>query len=455
MSQNVMVHPEITSATLADWLYVVNDGVTDARIRVTNLPVSGPQQAALDLKANLSSPTITSPTLQTPVINVGSDATGDTYYRSAAGLFTRRPIGTEGFVWTVVSGLPAWAAPTGGGGGGVALSDSPDWTGDHQFLKNSAVSLPTINVTGTWFTGGTSTTTMPHVLIQTSGATANTWSVNGTGLGVNAASGFTGNLLDLQLDGVSKFTVRSTGVFVLNVGSDATGDIYYRAAGGFTRLPIGTAGQVLAVASGLPSWVTGGGGSGDMVLAGAQEVSGAKTFIDGTLIVKGGDYGITDGSMPTGVERAFFLNSNASSRRLFFYNNGAFRALLQVGIDLVNLTSNVTGILPLANGGTGVANYLNAVFNNQTGTTYTLVAADNGKVVTLNNASAITLTIPDLGVGFNCLVVQLGAGAVTFTPSATTRRQRQGHTKTAGQYAVCSVAFHVAAEFLLGGDTAT
>jgi hypothetical protein len=39
-----------------------------------------------------------------------------------------------------------------------------------------------------------------------------------------------------------------------------TGDITYEAAGGIaTRLPIGTAGQVLTVASGIPAWATGGG----------------------------------------------------------------------------------------------------------------------------------------------------------------------------------------------------
>ena len=41
----------------------------------------------------------------------------------------------------------------------------------------------------------------------------------------------------------------------INVTSDATGDIYYRNASWlFTRLPIGTAGQVLTEASGIPSW---------------------------------------------------------------------------------------------------------------------------------------------------------------------------------------------------------
>ena len=47
----------------------------------------------------------------------------------------------------------------------------------------------------------------------------------------------------------------------MTLGSDATGDLYYRASGGaLTRLAIGSTGQVLTVSSGLPSWSTGGGG---------------------------------------------------------------------------------------------------------------------------------------------------------------------------------------------------
>jgi hypothetical protein len=51
--------------------------------------------------------------------------------------------------------------------------------------------------------------------------------------------------------------VSSAGIQV-NVGADATGDIHYRAAttGYFTRLPIGSTGQVLTVAAGIPSWAS-------------------------------------------------------------------------------------------------------------------------------------------------------------------------------------------------------
>lgn len=57
----------------------------------------------------------TSPLIITPTINLGSDATGDVYYRNSGGAFTRLPIGSNGQALTVSSGLPAWAAVSGTG----------------------------------------------------------------------------------------------------------------------------------------------------------------------------------------------------------------------------------------------------------------------------------------------------------------------------------------------------
>ena len=80
-------------------------------------------------------------------------------------------------------------------------------TGDITLSLNGAASTPPLDVTGTWFTGGTGTTTKPQVLIEPTGATSTAWSTSGTGLGVNAASGFAGRLLDLQLNGSNVFAV--------------------------------------------------------------------------------------------------------------------------------------------------------------------------------------------------------------------------------------------------------
>ena len=50
--------------------------------------------------------------LQTLKMDLGSDATGDVYYRSSGGLVTRLAVGSTGNVLTVAGGLPSWAAPT-------------------------------------------------------------------------------------------------------------------------------------------------------------------------------------------------------------------------------------------------------------------------------------------------------------------------------------------------------
>ena len=74
-----------------------------------------------------------------------------------------------------------------------------------------AASTPSVSFLGSWFTGGTSTTTKPKLLIEPSGTASTGWSTAGTGLGINAASGFTGNLLDLQVNGTSQVFIRNTG----------------------------------------------------------------------------------------------------------------------------------------------------------------------------------------------------------------------------------------------------
>jgi len=76
---------------------------------------------------------------------------------------------------------------------------------------NSVVSIPASHMSGTWYSGGSVTTTKPHLLIEPTGTTSNGWSVSGTAFGINAASGFAGNLFDLQLNAGPRFSVSSAG----------------------------------------------------------------------------------------------------------------------------------------------------------------------------------------------------------------------------------------------------
>jgi hypothetical protein len=90
--------------------------------------------------------------------------------------------------------------------------------------------------------------------------------------------------------------------------------------------------------------------------------------------------------------------------------------------------------------------------NAQTGTTYTTVLADDGKLITCDNAASIALTIPPnssvaYGIGTQINVMQLGAGTVTITAGAGVTLQSAGSKlKTSAQYAVatcCKISTNV------------
>lgn len=84
---------------------------------------------------------------------------------------------------------------------------------------NGAASFSPLLLNGTLFTGGSTTSTFPDLLQQPTGTSAVTsWSTSGTWWGVNAASGFAGNFMDLHVaGGASVFNVTSTGA--VNFGS--------------------------------------------------------------------------------------------------------------------------------------------------------------------------------------------------------------------------------------------
>lgn len=109
--------------------------------------------------------------------------------------------------------------------------------------------------------------------------------------------------------------------------------------------------------------------------------------------------------------------------------------------------------------GTAWANFIASntsigLTNDQNSTSYTLTAADNGKIITLTNASAITLNVPYFFVGFNCMILQKGAGQVTLANNGTTTNiyNRYGFTKTAGQYSILTLVCMELNKYVSSGD---
>ena len=89
----------------------------------------------------------------------------------------------------------------------------------------------------------------------------------------------------------------------------------------------------------------------------------------------------------------------------------------------------------------------------EAGTTRTLAAGDNGKVIYCTSGSAVTITCATgLGAGFSCTIVQGGDGKVTIAAGAATLVSYSSLFSTMGKYAVVSLISPVADTFLAAGN---
>jgi hypothetical protein len=146
----------------------------------------------------------------------------------------------------------------------------------------------------------------------------------------------------------------------------------------------------------------------------------------GALIVSGGA-GIAGQIFAGGIQNTPIGNTTASS--------GSFTTIVASGN--ITATGNLTGGNSSSSSISGfVANILSISAD------YPITSADNGKVIQSTGSSAITITIPNsLPTGFNCTVVQMGTGQITFSRSTLTPAiiNRAGFNKTASQYSVVSI----------------
>ena len=97
-------------------------------------------------------------------------------------------------------------------------------------------------------------------------------------------------------------------------------------------------------------------------------------------------------------------------------------------------------------------------FNAQTGTTYTLVAADLGKLVTTSNASAVTVTVPPsvFAAGNQIHVQSIGVGLTSFAAGAGVTITSTGATAAApilrARYSACTIICTASNTFTILGD---
>lgn len=139
---------------------------------------------------------------------------------------------------------------------------------------------------------------------------------------------------------------------------------------------------------------------------------------------------------PTG----FYVNTGTSATPNWLRISNDW---IKSGNDISYTAGNVstTGNLTGGNSSTSTISGFVANFNTITsGSSYSLLATDNGKILNINVASAFTLTIPSgLPIGFNCTVVQYGTGQIVLTASGTILKNRNSFTKSAGQYSIITI----------------
>lgn len=199
-----------------------------------------------------------------------------------------------------------------------------------------------MDFTGSWFTGGTATTTKPQVLIEPTGTTSTAWNTSGTGLGVNAHSGFAGNLIDLQTNGVTEFSVTAAGVV------NATGNIIVTGDNTFISCDANSNRLGFVKKTGvLPKLAMAAGRSLTITVSSGGDISASNTFTDvfvfdasgnavmgtgalGTTATNGFFYVDTCAGVPTGVPTAYTgrcpMVYDTTDNKLYVYN-GAWKAV--------------------------------------------------------------------------------------------------------------------------------
>ena len=148
-----------------------------------------------------------------------------------------------------------------------------------------------------------------------------------------------------------------------------------------------------------------------------------------------------------GSEISFYDTANSANMARFvtggavqLYHNGSTK--FSTTASGINVTGNVVSEVEI---------------NAQTGTTYTTVLADQSKLVTLTNASAITLTIPANSsvaypVGTKIDFAQLGAGQVTVAGAGGVTVNATPTLKLRDQYSGASCIKTATDTWLLVGD---
>jgi hypothetical protein len=316
--------------------------------------------------------------------------------------------GSNGQVLTSVAGVPQWQTPSPPGD----VSSATDPSIDNELTRFNgttgksiqggtgivisdagAMSFPT---GGALQTGTGSGNTLLIQAYDVNDTTYRTWATLTAG---NTPT------YDINTDTTigAAYIYRASGTDVAvadggtNISSYATGDILYASgATTLTKLPVSTNGFVLTLSAGLPVWAAPSGGGGGSLTA---------TYV-----------GYGDGANTLTGEAAFTYDATNNKMQIDRINYNAQGSDPGGSVANGDLIYNSTTL--------DLRSRINGQWSNVTRpevviestTTRTLTEADRNKIIYCTNGSTVTITGPNLSVGFVVTIVKSGAGDVVFDP---------------------------------------
>ncbi|HEV8189515.1 MAG TPA: hypothetical protein VGP83_17300 [Pyrinomonadaceae bacterium] len=350
-------------------------------------------------------------------------ATGYTIYGRTTGAETLLATVNGGAVtsWTDLG----WATPS----GAMPVLNT---TG----LTNTALLL----ISGAANVAGTATTNVPNLLVQPAGTAARTtWSTSGTAIGVNAASGFAGLLLDLGVNGTSKFSISATGVPVFSAAGYAV-QFNNIAGGGCPALAFNSTNLTIAtsVAGSTPLILsnTNATPTADLLDLLSTGVTVAKFDALGNLTLNG-----------TALSAVAQLGFNAGTSNLRIFSNqgnGAYNAVVQggdagliwstsagnatQGFTLCPQSGSASG-LRIDNAGNltitghiisgGVAPTIAIAAGAGSGASCTISGTDSAGIITLTTGTGPTAAVTQLTVTFHTAYGSSPLPLVMLSPGLT------------------------------------